>query len=80
MITVIPLELCVCVCVCVQMPIHCTISCFGFRSRRIDGVESGLFSIHAPLGQTHYVWDEYLYSVLEEVEVRMTVCLTVCVL
>ena len=27
----------------------------------------------------HYVWDEYLYSVLEEVEVRVTVCVTVCV-
>ena len=25
------------------------------------------------LGRPHYVWDEYLYSVLEEVEVRMTV-------
>ena len=28
------------------------------------------------LGRPHYVWDEYLYSVLEEVEVRMTVCVT----
>ena len=26
------------------------------------------------LGRSHYVWDEYLYSVLEEVEVRVTVC------
>ena len=25
------------------------------------------------LGRPHYVWDEYLYSVLEKVEVRMTV-------
>ena len=31
------------------------------------------------LGRPHYVWDEYLYSILEEVEVRMTVCVTVCV-
>ena len=31
------------------------------------------------LGRPHYVWDEYLYSVLEEVEVRMPVCVTVCV-
>ena len=31
------------------------------------------------LGRPHYVSDEYLYSVLEEVEVRMTVCVTVCV-
>ena len=29
------------------------------------------------LGRPHYVWDEYLYSVLEKVEVRMTVCVTV---
>ena len=26
------------------------------------------------LGRPHYVWDEYLYSVLEEVDVKMTVC------
>ena len=29
------------------------------------------------LGRPHYVWGEYLYSVLEKVEVRMTVCVTV---
>ena len=33
-------------------PTHCTITYFGFRARQIDGVECGLFSIHAPLGQT----------------------------
>ena len=32
------------------------------------------------LGRPHYVWDEYLYSVLEKVEVRMTVCVTVSVI
>ena len=37
------------------------------------------FRITHRLGRPHYVWDEYLYSVLEEVEVRMTVCVTVCV-
>ena len=42
----------VCVCVCFVMSTHCTITRFGFRVRRIDGVESGLFLIHAPLGQT----------------------------
>ena len=47
-------------CVCFLMPTHCTITCFGFRTRQIDGVECGLFSIHAPLGRPHYVWDEYL--------------------
>ena len=31
------------------------------------------------LGRPHYVWDEYLYSVLDKVEVKMTVCVTVCV-
>ena len=55
-------------CVCVPMPTHCTITCFGFRAS------------HAPLGQiTLYLWDEYVYSVLEEVKVRMTVCVTVCI-
>ena len=37
---------------CVLMPTHCTITRFGFRTRRIDGVECGLFSNHAPLGHT----------------------------
>ena len=37
------------------------------------------FRIVHRLGRPHYVWDEYLYSVLEKVEVRMTVCVTVCV-
>ena len=37
---------------CVPMPTHCTITCVGFRTRRIGGVECGLFSIHTPLGQT----------------------------
>ena len=31
------------------------------------------------LGRPHYVWDEYLYSVREKVEARVTVSLTVCV-
>ena len=30
------------------------------------------------LGRPHYVWDEYLYSVLEEVVVRVTICVAVC--
>ena len=29
------------------------------------------------LVRPHYVWDEYLYSVLEKVEVRVTVSVTV---
>ena len=35
--------------VCVPMPTHRSITCFGFRARRIAGVECCLFSIHAPL-------------------------------
>ena len=42
----------VCVCVCVPMPTHCTITRFGFHARWIDDVKCGLFSNHAPLGQT----------------------------
>ena len=34
------------------MPTHCTITCFGFHARWIDGVNCGLFSNNAPLGQT----------------------------
>ena len=37
------------------------------------------FQFTLRLGRPHYVWNEYLYSVLEEVEVWMTVCVTVCV-
>ena len=32
------------------------------------------------LARSHYMWDEYLYTVLEEVEVRVTVCVSVCVM
>ena len=54
---------------------------FGFHARWIDGVKCGLFSNHAPLGRPHYMWDEYLYSELEKVEVKVTVSapVTVCV-
>ena len=55
------------VCVCVLMPTHCTIMCFGFRARQIYGVECGLVQFTHRLGRLHYMWDEYLYSVLEEV-------------
>ena len=37
------------------------------------------FRIMHHLGRPHYMWDEYLYSVLEKVEVRVTVSVTVCV-
>ena len=32
------------------------------------------FQVTHRLGRPHYVWDEYLYSILEEVEVRMALC------
>ena len=53
------------------MPTHCTIKCFEFHARWIDGVKCGLFS--------NYVWDEYLYSVREKVEVGVILSVTVCV-
>ena len=37
------------------------------------------FQFKHRLGRPHYVWGEYLYSVLEKVEVRMTLCVTVCI-
>ena len=37
------------------------------------------FLITLRLGRPHYVWDEYLYSVLEKVEVGVIVSVTVCV-
>ena len=39
-------------CLFVSMPTHCTITRFGLRARRIDGIECGLFSNNTPLGQT----------------------------
>ena len=50
---------------------------FGFHARWIDGVKCGLFSNHAPLGQITLGVGRV--SVLEKVEVRVTVSLTVCV-
>ena len=37
------------------------------------------FWITHRLGRPHYVWNEYLYSVLEEVEARVAVYVIVCV-
>ena len=63
----------------VPIPTHCTITRFGFHARRIDGVKCDLFSNHAPHGQ-NTLRCEYLYSVREKVEVRMTVSVTGCVM
>ena len=40
------------VCLSVLMPTHCTITHFGFRTKRKDGIKCGLFLNHAPLEQT----------------------------
>ena len=37
------------------------------------------FRIMHRLGRLHYMWDEYLYSVQEKVEVGVIVSVTVCV-
>ena len=37
------------------------------------------FRITHCLGRPNYMWDEYLYSELEKVEVRVTVSVTVCI-
>ena len=36
------------------------------------------FRITHRLGTPYYVWDEYLYSVREKVEVRVTKCNSLC--
>ena len=36
------------------------------------------FRITHRLDRPHYVWDKYLYSVVENVEVRVTVCNCLC--
>ena len=61
----------------VSMPIHCTITHFRFHARRMMALSVVYFLILHRLGRPHCVWDEYLYSVLQEVEVRVTVCVTV---
>ena len=52
---------------------------FGFHARWIAGVKCGLFSNHAPLGQTTLCVGRVSVCVQEEVEVRVTVSVTVCV-
>ena len=67
--------------------ILCVFQCQTTRLLRASGSTQGgymalsvvYFRITHRLGRPHYVWDEYLYSVLEKVQVRMTVCVTVCV-
>ena len=42
----------VCVCLCSNAGPTALLRASGFRARPINDVERGLFSIHAPLGQT----------------------------
>ena len=60
------------------MATHCTITCFRFCSRQIDGVECGLFSIHTAWVDHFTCGTSICYSVLEKV--RVTVCVTVRVM
>ena len=41
-----------------------TITLFRFRARWIDGISVVYFLIMHCLGRPHYVWEEYLYSVI----------------
>ena len=69
-----------CECVCV---FQCQPTALLCASGSTEDEEMALsvvyFRITHRLGRPHYVWDEYLYSVLEKVEVRVTVSVTVCV-
>ena len=68
-----------CVCVCSNAnPLHY----YALRApRKADkwGWVWSTFESPTTWAVPRYVWDEYLCSVLEEVEVRVTVCVTVCV-
>ena len=58
------------------MPTYCA---SGFTQGGYMALSVVYFRITHRSGKPHYVWDEYLYSVLEKVEVRVTVSVTVCV-
>ena len=66
-------------CVCVLMLTHCTITRFGFRARQIDGIEYGLFSIYAPLGQTTLRVGRVSVQCIGVSQVRVILCVSVCV-
>ena len=71
----------VCVCVCV---FQCQPTALLRSSSSTQGGQLALsvvyFRITHRLGRPHYVWDEYLYSVWEKLEVGVIVSVTVCVL
>ena len=64
---------------CISMPTYCTIMCFGFRAMQIDGFSVVYFLFMHLLDIPRFVGDVYLYLCTERSEVRVTVCVTVCV-
>ena len=71
--------MCVCVCVCVfQCQPTALLRASGSAQGGLMALSVIYFQFTHPLGRPHYVWDEYLYSVLQEVEVRVTVCNCLC--
>ena len=62
---------------------HCQPTALLLASGSAQGGQKALsvvyFRITHHQGRPHYVWDEYLFSVLQEVEVTVTVFVTVCV-
>ena len=68
------------VCMCV---FQCQPTALLHASGSVQGGQMALsvvyFLIMHRLGRPHYVWEKYLYSVLEKVEVRIIVSVTVCV-
>ena len=68
------------VCVCAfQCEPTALLRASGFAQGGQMALSVVYFQFMHRLDRPHYMWDEYLYSVLEEVEVRVTVCVTVCV-
>ena len=62
-------------CVCVfQCQPTALLRASGSAQGRKMALSVVYFQFTHRLGRPHYVWDEYLYSVLEKVEVKMTVC------
>ena len=60
------------------MPTHCTITRVGFHAMRIDGVEYGLFFESRTAWADHITYGTSIcYSVLEKVEVSVTVYVSV---
>ena len=73
---VVFLNMCVCVCVCSNAnPLHY----YVLRVPCKVALSVVYFRIMHCLGRPHYMWDEYLYSVREKVEVRVPVSVTVCI-